>query len=343
MHISIAKKNWLALLGLAFLLSCSPADKPTQEVMLKGKALGANYEVKLYATEEQLKGHNLYLEVAQKLDVITKMLSNYDAESEISRFNSFHSTDKFEASPAMVKLVSQAKEIGEFTQGRMDITVGPLVNLWGFGAEARPDKIPTDEEIQQSRDSIGLDKLIIESRSLQKTTTELYVDLGAVSQGYAADRVGELLERKGIHNYLVSVGGETRVRGKKPDGSLWQIALDRPLSFTHAEEIVLTPGDMSFATSGNYRHYFEEDGVRFSHTIDPKHGRPIQHKLVSVSVFHKLCVFADGYATAINVMGPEEGMAFAEKHNLPVLMTVKLPHGFEQRMSSSFKNQFGSK
>ena len=186
---------------------------------------------------------------------------------------------------------------------------------------------------------VGIDKLSVQDNNLVKTIPELYVDLSSIVKGYGVDVVAEYLESAGINNYMVDIGGEVRTKGTNGKEAPWRIAIEKPAADGVSQTVqeVIEPGDSSIATSGDYRNYFEQDGVRFSHTIDPKSGRPITHNLVSITVIADNCMSADGLSTGLNVLGPEAGFALAEKMNIPVFMIVKTDKGFEERYTKAFE------
>jgi thiamine biosynthesis lipoprotein len=235
-------------------------------------------------------------------------------------------------------VVLEALRINRVTDGALDVTVGPLVNLWGFGPEGRPDKVPSATELEQRRNWTGIDKLAVEGNALVKRIPELYVDLSSIAKGYGVDEIAHYLQSQHVKNYMVDIGGEVRTRGHNGEKKPWRIAIERPTAGGEQQALlVIEPGEMAMATSGDYRNYFEQDGVRYSHTIDPLTGKPIRHNLVSITVISPLCMTADGLSTGLNVMGPERGMALANLLGIPVFMIVKTAKGFEERYSDAFK------
>jgi thiamine biosynthesis lipoprotein len=182
-----------------------------------------------------------------------------------------------------------------------------------------------------------LNKLTIEGLALRKSIAELEIDLSSVAKGYGVDQVARLLEDKKLVNYLVEVGGEMRIAGKKTDGSDWHVAIEKPVIGQRSVELIVAPKGNGLATSGDYRNYFEQDGIRYSHTIDATTGKPIIHTLASVTVIHPSAMTADGLATAINVMGPDKGFAMARQNNLAVYLIVKTADGFKAHYTDQFK------
>lgn len=262
-----------------------------------------------------------------ELDRINRLMSTYRSDSELSRFNELRSTAPFAVSHDTAVVVQAALDISRESEGAFDVTVRALVAAWGFGAGAAV-KPPTDDELVALRSHVGY--RLIEANPVENTLTkrhpEASVDLSAIAKGYAVDRLSELL-MEAHPNHMVEVGGEVKTRGRKVDGSSWQIGIEQPDAESRTARRVVFLGDAGMATSGDYRNYYEENGVRRSHTIDPRTGKPITHRLASVSVVHETAMMADGYATALNVLGPEEGFALAERLHLAAFFITRQPDG----------------
>lgn len=324
----------MATVGVLLLTGCGP-----EQINLEGKTMGTSYSIKYMSDSSTLSSKKLQQEIDRKLEQVNDQMSTYRPDSELSRFNKSQKVDApFPVSVATAKVVREAIRINRLTDGALDVTVGPLVNLWGFGPEGRPNMVPTDAEIAKRREWIGIDKLAVENGALIKSIPELYVDLSAIAKGYGVDVVAEYLESQNIDNYMVDIGGEVRTRDNNGENKPWRIAIEKPVAGAEqsAQEII-EPGRMAIATSGDYRNYFEQNGVRYSHTIDPETGRPINHRLVSITVLDPSCMTADGLSTGLGVLGPERGMALANLLGIPVFMIVKTDDGFEERASESFK------
>lgn len=334
------KSIWLALIGLAFFVSCSPAPEvdPTQpqEVLLQGKTMGTTYSVKLYVAPDSLRGLDLYRDVDAVLESVNQAMSTYREDSELSQLNRAPANVPFTLSSDTYKVLAESIRIGEQSGGVLDITVGPLVNLWGFGPDKRVTHTPSEEALTNARNHVGLDKLQLGQQQVTKLAEGMYIDLSTTAKGYGVDKVADYLEAHGIRDYMVEVGGEMRISGSKLAGQPWRIAVEKPVVEERAVQIILNPGTNAVATSGDYRNYFEENGQRYSHLIDPTTGKPIQHRLVSATVIHPACVTADGLATTLNVMGPEKAKAFAEQHKLAVYLIEKTDAGFEAWASPAF-------
>ena len=330
----------LALLtALVLTLSaCFPSNNSgKEEVLLQGRTMGTTYNIKVVATKEQLVELKLKQQIDDALEQVNQEMSTYIPSSEISRFNRSKSTDSIEVSLGFARVLKESIRLGQLSEGKLDITVGPLVNLWGFGPEQRPEIVPSEEVLVATKKRVGLEKLVLEGNLLSKKIPDLYVDLSTTAKGYGVDIVAELIETHGFTNYLVEIGGEMRLKGFKHTGELWAIAIEKPLTNERSVQQVIIPKDNAVATSGDYRNYFEVDGVRFSHIIDPDTGNPINHKLVSVTVIHPSSMTADGLSTTLMVMGMEKGMAFAIKNDLAALFIAKSENGFDEQFTVKFK------
>ena len=291
----------LATFAVLILSGCFPSnDLARQEYHLQGKTMGTTYNIKLIG--ENLDVVTLQQGIDQQLKQLNQEMSTYITDSELSKFNQSTSMEGVEISAGLSRVVKEAIRLGKLSHGALDVTVGPLVNLWGFGPEYRPETVPSDEVLAATKARVGLDKLVFEEGKLSKTIPNLYVDLSTIAKGYGVDLVAEFIEANGINNYLVEIGGEMRLKGFKHTGELWHVAIEKPLSTERAVHQLIIPKDNAVATSGDYRIYFEADGQRFSHIIDPETGKPISHKLVSVTVIHPSSMTADGLSTAMMVM-----------------------------------------
>ncbi|PHM47729.1 FAD:protein FMN transferase [Xenorhabdus miraniensis] len=329
--------HWGVLLfSVVLLAACGGPEQQN----LNGQTMGTYYSVKYVADSSSPAPENLQKEIDRLLEEVNDQMSTYRPNSELSRFNQSREVNKpFPVSAATAKVVKEAIRINQLTDGALDVTVGPLVNLWGFGPEGRITKAPTDEELASRRVWTGINNLSVEGNNLIKSIPELYVDLSSIAKGYGVDVVAEYLESQNIKDYMVDIGGEVRTLGNNGKGNPWRIAIEKPSDSGMAQSAqeIIEPGNMSVATSGDYRNYFEQNGVRYSHTINPKTGRPITHNLVSITVIAQTCMSADGFSTGLDVLGPEKGMEVAEKLNIPVFMIVKTKDGFEERYSPAFK------
>lgn len=298
--------------------------------------MGTSYNVK-FVPIERVDKQTLKTQIDQVLVEINQLMSTYINDSELSQFNQWNSIEPFPMSAQTIDVLNEAKRLGGMSAGLLDVTIGPLVNLWGFGPQSRPVKIPSDELIHTTKKLVGLDKLIVGPSWVSKTNANLYVDLSTIAKGYAVDKVAELLISHKITNFLVEIGGEMRLSGVKASGNTWIIAIEKPESEQRSVQELISVGDNAVATSGDYRIYYEQDGVRYSHLIDPTTGYPITHNVVSVTVIHRSSMTADGLATALIVMGKEKALALAEQYDIAVLLITKEQNGFNEYTSDKFE------
>ena len=335
----------LAYFFILFLLSltlftCSTSTVNLEQYVLNGATMGTSYNIKIVEpTTTPFDQSAIHQEIDQLLKDINQMMSTYIEDSEISQFNQAPVYEWLQVSPEMVDVFNTAINISEKSMGAFDITVGPLVNLWGFGPEHNSSELPLDADIQARLALTGWQHINVQDSppALQKTIPGLYCDLSAIAKGWGVDQVAEFLESQKFHNYLVEIGGEIRAKGMNLKRGPWRIGVSSPDQFTGIQKVIEVR-DVGIATSGDYRNYFEKDGVRYSHTIDPRTGRPISHNVASVTVIHPSCMMADAYATAINVLGLEQGLALAEKENLSLFIIAKSENGFIEKMTDSFSD-----
>ena len=331
-------KKWpaallLAILFMALLFISGCQSDSSKVVSYQGMTMGTTFTVKWVSSSENTEFQTL---IDQALVAVNQSMSTYISNSELSRFNHLQREQSMRISAPLVYVLGLSKDINIKTRGAFDVTVGPMVNLWGFGPDGRVVNAPTDEEIDRVRKRVGFNFIRVDGDELSKER-DSYIDLSAVAKGYGVDVIAELLEKHDISSYLVEIGGELRARGLKPDGNEWRIAIETPTSAAERTiQRIIAVKDVGIATSGDYRNYFEENGVRFSHTIDPSTGRPITHKLASVTVLMPTCAEADALATAMMVMGPERAILFAEEQHIKAFFIIKTDNGFDERMTSGF-------
>lgn len=326
---------------LLFLFLCG-CGGPANRFEHGGQVMGTTYTVKIARLPPGIDETALAGQIQATLDAVDRRMSTYKPDSELSLLNANRDTAWIDVSPELLEVLRISAETSVLSDGAFDVTVGPLVNLWNFGPEVHPDRVPSQNEIAQARERVGyhLLELRADPPAVRKQRGDLYVDLSAVAKGYAVDRVADRLEALGIENYLVEVGGELRVRGSSPKGRPWQVAVEKPVAATRTVQRVLPVSGGAVATSGDYRNFFEIEGRRYSHEIDPKTGWPVQHPLVSATVLHESCAHADALATAMMVLGPERAMEIATQQNLAVLLIVRNGDTFVERASPEFQRRF---
>jgi len=302
--------------------------------------MGTTYTITVHgASADELVG--LPAEIDARLRSINKAMSTWDPDSEISRINQTPATQEVTVSEDFQRVLSAALSLSEATAGAFDVTVGPLVNLWGFGPAAR-DQPPDASALEEARRRVGYRNLIVNGRSLRKSVPGMHLDFSAIAKGYGVDAVGEILRRRGVSNFLVEIGGEVIVAGWAPGGEPWAIGIERPEENLPQGAALhgivhLTYG--ALATSGSYRRFKRRQAERSHHIIDPRTGMSTNSSLVSVTVFAPDCMSADGIATALMVMGTDTGLRWLEAQpGVEALFLEAMPEGgFKQRLSSGFQ------
>jgi thiamine biosynthesis lipoprotein len=329
----------LLMAGLALTLSgCDTA--PPKVTELGGQTMGSHYSVKLGSLPPGADIPVLSADIKRLLDDIEQVASTWRPDSELSRLNA-NPANPQAISATLSALIALGLRTCAETQGALDITVGKLVDAWGFGPTPAPPEPLPQTQIDALRGETGCDTLRLSGNTLTRTTAA-HINVNAITQGYAAERIAELLEAKGMTSYLVDMSGELVARGKKPDGSAWKIGIEVPErgslpgSAGGALQNVVELHDMAIATSGDYRNFREQDGVVLSHVLDPRSGRPAQHALASVTVLDPSVATADGLSTALLVKGPEQGLSFARERQLAALFIIRSAEGFREEATPAF-------
>ena len=312
---------------------------------VSGPTMGTEYHISWVSSQptrldlESEKKH-VQQQVDQLLIAINKSMSTYDPQSELSLINHNFKPEWQVISKELYEVLNMAAEVTDQSHKAFDITVGPLVNLWGFGPDKSNDQIPEQAKIDALMTQIGSEGIAL--RQLEKEyqlrlDAPRYIDLSAIAKGYAVDVLGNLLQSEGIEDYLVEVGGEIIAHGTKPQNQPWRIAIEAPNDDGRSVQIIIPLSNMGVATSGDYRNFFEQEGHRFSHTIDGRTGYPVEHSLASVSVLHESVALADAWATALTVLGAEQGLKLAEKYNLATYFIIRTEEGYQQLSSQQFE------
>ncbi|MGC1952845.1 MAG: FAD:protein FMN transferase [Gammaproteobacteria bacterium] len=301
--------------------------------------MGTSYSVKVVRIPRDVDVGQLKEDVAAVLRQVNDSMSTYDGNSELSRFNQNRSGDWVSVSNQLLTVVREALRVSHLSAGAFDVTVGPVVNLWGFGPGPGRGEIPSDAQIQAAVAKVGYDRLRVRSSppAIRKDDPDIYVDLSAIAKGYGVDQVAAHLEGRGIQSYLVEVGGELRAKGNKAPGMPWRVGIEKPTPAARTVQEIIPIRDAAVATSGDYRNFFERSGERFTHEIDPRTGRPVTHNLASVTVISTSAMHADAMATALMILGPESGFQLAERENLAALFLVKQGSGFAELSTSAFQ------
>jgi thiamine biosynthesis lipoprotein len=319
-------------------MACGDDSSRARLKEFDGDTQGTTYHIKVVDLPATLSAETVRTTIEAELDDITRHLSTYEPDTELSRFNRSRDTGWVPASTGLVQVLSEARRISELSHGAYDVTVGPLVNLWGFGPEDTGERIPSEAEIAAAQTLIGYTHLSIRPSppAIRKDIPDLTIDVASIAQGYTVDRVAERLDSLGIANYLVEIGGELRGKGLNQLGGHWRIGIERPTPGERSVYTIIRIADVGVSTSGDYRDYFERDGHRYSHTINPQTGRPVSHRLASVTVVSEDTMRADALSTALMVLGPEEGYHLAEQAAIAAYFIIKSDGGFTDRETTAF-------
>jgi len=314
-------------------------DVPHGFFEFTGRTMGTSYSVKVAKFPPGPTRKQIQAEIDRRLELINDQMSTYRPDSQLSRFNKSQGTDWFEVSPATATVVAEALRISELSDGAFDVTVGPLVNLWRFGPDKANKGFPTDHAIAEAKARVGYRKLQVrlDPPALKKAQPNVYVDLSAIAKGYAVDQLAGYLDELGLSNYLVEIGGEVIARGTKSNDRPWRVGIESPLYDQRQLHMAIELNRHAMATSGDYRNYFEHEGKHYSHTIDPRTGRPVDHTLASVTVVTDNCMTADALATAIMVMGPNKGFQLAKEQNLAVFLMMRDGDKFTEKATGQFQ------
>ena len=309
-----------------------------ERLEISGQTMGVvDYSVVAFGNPNSVE--DLKAAVHDELESVNQSMSTYIANSEISKFNDSESLDWFPVSDATAQVVNRAQQISQLTDGAFDITVQPLVALWHFSKDkSATRKIPTAEEISVALKEIGYQKLSVRLNppALKKSIPKLQIDLSAIAKGYAVDRVAVKLQTLRIDNFLVEVGGEIRAAGQKANDQPWKVGIEKPLIQSREPYQVIELKNQSLASSGDYRNFFEVDGKRYSHTIDPRTGYPVSHSVTATSVISPDCMTADAMATALMVLGEQEGVEVAVKADVEALILIKQINGIASERTDHF-------
>ena len=286
-----------------------------KEVLISGRTMGTVYHIKVISGYfEDLSALREKIEI--RLEEINQSMSTYRPDSEISRFNRLSKTETMAVSADFYKVLKVADKIYALSGGAWDGTVKPLVDLWGFGNVRSLKKAPAEAEIKKRLLSVGFSHIrILESGRVGKKIPKVTLDFASIAKGFGVDAVADLIRREGYKNFLVEIGGEVVAAGVRKDGKPWVVGISNPSPKASPDSVyqAVSISSGAMATSGDYRNYFELDGVRYSHVLDPRNGYPVHNRVVSVSILAADCTFADGLATAVMVMGPEKGKALIDR------------------------------
>ena len=329
-------RGWL-LLSVVLLAACGDGRLP--QLDLVGEALGTTFSVAIVQPPENLDTAALESDIIAALGRVDALASTWRTDSDLAILNANASIDWIVVSRELCVALEQAWAVSRASGGAFDATVGPLVNLWGFGPEGRVSQPPADADIQDAMQHIGYHKLELDCENglVRKTDPAVYVDLSGWAKGFAVDELADILAGRGLVNFLVEVGGEMRVAGHNSEARKWAVAIEAPSTSRRAPHSIVRITDTAVATSGDYRNFFEHDGTSYSHTIDPRTGRPVLHQLAAVTVMHSSSAFADAMATALLVLGPDDGPALAEDLDLAAYFLLRGRSGIEEITTNAFE------
>jgi len=325
---------------LVVVAACATTPQPT---VLHGAGLGSEWTVKL-------GGHppgnlaEIQRGIQARVEGVYHSISRWDDSSEMSALNASAHSDWQTVSSELFEPLTYAFTLAADTGGAFDPTVAPLVDAWGFGKAGRRFEPPSPEALSAARSRVGFEKVVLDADgSRVRKPTGMQIDLSSMQHGRGADAVSEYLNSLGISNYLVDVGSEIRARGESPEGGAWHVAIERPPAAdatapasANGFERVVSLRDAGIATSGNFRYFFDYNGRRYSHRIDPRTGEPVSHALVSVTVIDPICMHADALATALTVLGPDEGFDYAAQRNIAALFISKSGDALVEKMTPRF-------
>ncbi len=324
------------------LLSCVPGcQKPStirSTETISGRTMGTTYTVKYEPASGTASLTDIGNLIELALESVNAQMSNYREDSEISRFNATYSQDWFPVSRETAEVVSLALQIYEMTEGSFDVTVGPLVDLWGFGPKETPEERPSDSQIQELLQSVGSDKLEarLDPPALRKLSEKLRVDLSAIAKGHGVDRVASALSKIGLEQYFVEIGGEIRTKGQRHDGRAWQVGIERPsLNQREVLQVVGISG-ISMATSGDYRNLRKVGEDVVTHFIDPRTGFPLRSEVAAATVLATDCATADAIATGLMSAGKEKALRLVEQHDWAALLVLRHDNQLETVASPRF-------
>lgn len=327
-----------ALFG-ALILAAAACDPPLAVMGFSGATMGTSYQVLIETGVQEEDSVALGAVIARVLADVNRVMSTYDADSDVSRFSRYASSEPFEVDPMLLVVLEVGLEVCERSGRAFDPTVAPLVDAWGFGPE---DVLPPDSaRVASLRALVGCDALSVDAEggTLAKSGREARIDLSGIAKGFAAERIGLALRELGYENALVDVGGEIRVVGPHRDGRPWRVALEGPGETEPGPIGTIDLVDEAVATSGDFRDYYEYLGELYAHIIDPRTGFPIRYRGFSVSVVHSDATFADAWATALTVLGPEEGFDLAEREGLAAFFAWRTPEGVRSRATVALEGR----
>ncbi|MGH7955892.1 MAG: FAD:protein FMN transferase, partial [Opitutaceae bacterium] len=324
-------------LGLASGMSAATTDagKP---VALAGRAMGTSWSVKFIPPTAPLEPPLVRHQIVERLEALEQQFSTYRANSTLSRFNAARHTDWFPVEPELAQVAEASRAMSELTHGAFDVTVFPLVRLWGFGGKHRPDSLPNEQAMARARALVDWRRLEVRRNppALRKMESRLEADFSSMAKGFAADAISVLLTGLGAPNHLVQIGGDVKSSGSPSGGAGWRTGIEEPVPGAHSIALVVPLRGEALSTSGDYRNFFEAGGKRFGHIIDPRSGWPVSGSVVAVSVVHRSAAMSSALATALFVLGAEEGGRIAREQKLACLFQVRSGTNIVRHLTPEF-------
>jgi len=326
-----------AVLALPLPLALAACQRGPTVFSITGQTMGTTYSVVAVDGGQGVAEHQITAAVETALSEVNAQMSNWDQGSDVSRFNAQSGTSPVPIPASFADVMAAAEDVHLASDGRFDVTMGPLIELWGFGAPGS-QTMPSDAEIAAALSRSGhASVLTLADGALQKARPDAQVYLAAIGKGYGADHVGRALAGLGLEDFMIEIGGDLYASGVNPNGVPWQIGIETPSARNSGVEQVVGLSGMGLASSGDYRNYFEQDGTRYSHVIDPTTGRPITHQTTSATVVAENAMLADAWATAMLTLGRDRGLEVAEANGVAVFFIDRDPdQGFTTATSSRY-------
>jgi FAD:protein FMN transferase len=339
-HSSLAR----LLLAAASLALTACASTPPRETLLDGQTMGSAWTVRI-AGDLPLDREQLQAGVQARFEAVNQALSTYRADSALSRFNDHAGESWVDIDPELAQVLEYALRLARLSDGAYDVTVGPLVNLWGFGPDPATHRVPEDSAIAAARARVGWRKVEVDvPQRRARKQPGILIDLSSLGKGRGVDRVAEYLDAQGVANYLIDLSGKLRARGRNAHGTAWQVAVEQPApddpsGTARTVPAVVALRDESIATAGDYRRFFESGGRHYSHIIDPRTGAPVEHATLSATSLGPTCMEADALATMFMVMEPAAALGLAETAHIPALLISREGAGLRLHPSSRWRQQ----
>lgn len=319
-------------------LLAAACQRSAPELVLSGPTMGTTYTVKVATPPASVDATIVRVAIDDVLAQIDRSMSGYRADSEVARFNTSASTQWYDVSADVAAVVQASLDISDASGGVFDVTVAPLVAAWGFGPAGESQVLPSAEQIAQVETTVGYRKLHVrlDPPALRKDVAGLSIDLNGIAPGFAVDRLADRLQGLRIENFMIDIGGEIRARGRNARGEPWHIAVEHPVDTQRTPYASVWLDGAAVSTSGEYRDYYDRDGRRYSHTVDPRTGRTLEREPGSVAVIAPSAAQADGWATALNVLGPRDGLVLATQRRLPALFIARVGSDWQSQATPEF-------